>query len=294
MATFYSIVYANIRPSVDERVSIALLLRDENTLLFKHAPKKLDFLKAILSAEAFSLLQTCVKNLDQYIGNPEQVNKQHGYSMAIEPFSQRFLEEGYVSYLSTYSNNLLSFSAPKAIDVAVNDGVFTKLFTKYVHTDWSERKKQQRSSVFERVHERLYPKIEKHVNINQILTTELLPDLLRPVKVDFIGLNGIPVVGQVVDFSNKNIFALEGHVNRLYGIDKALEAKGFQKRKYYVIGQEPVQSLKEQHDFWQQIRQLSLFDVVSVEETEQIDKYMDENNVKPFIPDEAIQLELAA
>ena len=140
MATFYSIVYANIRPSVDERVSIALLLRDEKSILFKYAPKKLDFLRAILSGEAFSLLKTCVKNLDQYIANPEQVNKSYGYSLAIEPFNQRFLEESYVSYLSTYGNNLLSFSPPKAIEVAVNQEVFTTLFTKYVHTDWSERR----------------------------------------------------------------------------------------------------------------------------------------------------------
>ena len=171
MATFYSIVYANIRPSVDERVSIALLLRDEESIIFKYAPKKLDFLRAILSGEAFSLLQTCVKNLDQYIANPEQVNRSYGYSLAIEPFNQRFLEESYVSYLSTYGNNLLSFSPPKAIEVAVNQEVFTTLFTKYVHTDWSERKKQRRSNVFERVRKQLYPKIDEHVNINQVLTT---------------------------------------------------------------------------------------------------------------------------
>ena len=70
----------------------------------------------------------------------------------------------------------------------------------------------------------------------------VLPELLRPTKVDFIGLNGIPVIGQIVDFSNRNIFALEGHVNRLYSLDKALEAKGYPESKYYVIGQEPPQS----------------------------------------------------
>ena len=282
MATFYSIVYANIRPSVDERVSIALLLRDEKEILFKHAPKKLDFLRAILPTEAFSLLHTCIKNLDQYIANPVSVNKSYNYSLGIDLFNQRFLEESYVSYLSTYSNNLLSFSAPKAIDVAVTEDVFAKLFTKYVHTDWLERKKQQRSNVFERVEKQLYPKINEHVNINPTLTTALLPKLLRPTKVDFIGLNGIPVVGQIVDFSSKNLFALEGHVNRLYSIDNALEAEGYFESKYYIIGQEPVETLKEQHDFWQQVRKLSLFDVVPVEEIDKIDEYMEENKVQPF------------
>jgi hypothetical protein len=294
MATFYSIVYANIRPSVDERVSIALLLRNENEIIFKHAPKKMDFLRHILSPEAFSLLQTCVKNLDQYIANPEEVNKKYGYNMAIEPFNQRFLEKSYVAYLSKYSNNLLSFSAPTAIDVAVNDHIFTKLFQKYVHTDWSDRIRQQRSSVFKQVEEELYPKINTHVNINQTLTTDLFPGLLKSTRVDFIGQNDKAVIGQVIDFSNKSEFVLESYINRLYGIDKAFEAKGYQHSKYFIIGQEPPQSLKEQHNFWNQVRQASLFQVVPVDETELIDKYMDEHDVKPFISDESSQLQIAA
>ena len=116
MPAFYSIVYANIRPSIGERVSIALLLRDETTVMFRHSPQKVNFLRAILSAEAFGLLITCVNSLVAYFGTPDFANQPSGY-------------------LSMSGNNLISFSAPKAIDAATNGEVLTRLFTKYVHTD---------------------------------------------------------------------------------------------------------------------------------------------------------------
>jgi hypothetical protein len=141
MATFYSIVYANTRPSVGERVSIALIVRDERRLLFHYAPRKLTVLARLLSAETMSLLQTCLTNLNSYIANPELVDELHDSrfsrgSSDISVSADRFLEQDYVSYLARYNNNLLTFSQPVPIDIPVTEVIYQSLFTKYVFADW--------------------------------------------------------------------------------------------------------------------------------------------------------------
>ncbi len=139
MVTFYSIVYANIRPSISERVSIALIVRDQTQTLFHYAPKKLAVIRLLLPAEAFSLLKMSLTRLNEYVINPDLYK--HGLPLgqteSLSP-AQRLLSAGYISHLARLSNNLLSFSEPVPIDLPMTEAAYQKLFTKYVFSDWDE------------------------------------------------------------------------------------------------------------------------------------------------------------
>lgn len=290
MATFYSIVYANIRPATDERVSVALLLRDENRLIFHHAPEKIDALRNLLPAEAYSLVRMLVRNLDEYIANPGPVNKHFNYKIDIEHFEKRFLDKSYVSYLATYSNNLLTFSEPKAIDVLVTDDVFVRLFQKYVHQDWEmARRQQHRSSVIERVRKELYPKVKGRVNLDATITAQFLPGLIAPTKVNIAGQNEVSMIGQVIDFEKKQPYSLEADVNRLVALARAFEANGEKNGKYFIIGKEPGLNFPFQRDIWQNLRQQRTFEFVPDSETERIDQYVEEHHVRPLLPAESAE-----
>lgn len=289
MTTFYSIVYANIRPATDERVSIALLLRDENRLIFHYAPEKVDALRNLLPAEAYSLIRMLVKNLDEYIANPGPVNKHFNYKVDIEYFEKRFLDKNYVSYLATYSNNLLTFSEPKAIELPVTDEAFVRLFQKYVHQDWDmARRQQHRGSVVERVRKELYPRVKGRVNLDAIITAQFLPGLVVPTKVNIAGQNEVSMIGQVIDFEKKQSYSLEADVNRIVALARAFEANGSKNGKYFIIGKEPGLNFPFQRDIWQNLRQQRTFEFVPDTETERIDQYVEEHNVHPLLPDELV------
>ncbi len=286
MTTFYSIVYANIRPSVDERVSIALLLRDEQRIIFHHAPEKLDALRSLMPSEAFSMLKVLIKNLDEYIANPEPVNQHFNYKVGMEPFERRFLDRGYVTYLATYSNNLLTFSEPKAIDLSVTDEAFMALFKKYIHQDWeTARRISTRQQSIERVRKELYPKVKGRVNLDATITSDIIPDLVTPTKVNLAGQNEVSMVAQVIEFEKKQTYSLEADVNRLLALVRAFEASGEKNGKYFIVGKEPGLSFQAQRTIWQNIRRQPAFEFVPDNETDRIDEYIIEHNVQPLIPD---------
>ncbi|WP_276980142.1 hypothetical protein, partial [Flavobacterium filum] len=79
MKPFYSILYCPIRPIVEERLSIALIVRTEDKVYFRFSHDKLKVIKELLPAPAYNLLRTSLNNIDHYIiskgikNNPNQM-----------------------------------------------------------------------------------------------------------------------------------------------------------------------------------------------------------------------------
>lgn len=284
MLSFYSIVYLNIRPSLGERVSIALLLRDEQNLIFHQAPEKLEALKAILPTEAYSLARTLIKNLDSQLSNTAIDVGRSGYQINLESSKQAFIEKSYLSYLSTYGNNLLTFSEPKTIDIPTTHETFVQLFRKYIHSSWEPTQRQPiHRSIVKHIREVLYPKVKDRVNVDAIITTEMVPGLVAPTKVNLAGRNEVNMIGQIVDFEKKKPSSLADDINRVLALVRAFEEKDA-KGKYFIIGREPNRKLSEQHSIWENVRDLPTLDFVSDSETDRIDEYIEEHNVQPLIP----------
>lgn len=63
MKAFYSIVYCAIRPNVDEKVSIGLLMADGNHSRFQYSAEKLSVVKQMISSDAYNLIKTALRSL---------------------------------------------------------------------------------------------------------------------------------------------------------------------------------------------------------------------------------------
>src|SRR5690606_41635386 len=53
-------------------------------------------------------------------------------------------------------------------------------------------------------------------------------NLFAPIEVNFIGINGMPVAGQTIDFDKKHHF-LENDIARFVSLTKAIELEGDRK-----------------------------------------------------------------
>ncbi len=274
MKTFYSILYCSIRPNVNERVSIGLLVASESKVYFSYSQEKLLIIKPLLSSEAYNLIKTNLKSLTKIYS--ECMN-----DFIIDSFKGHALfRDDYISYLSRYSNNLLTYSAPANIDIQLSQIVFNKLFEKFVFGIPSAQEKVK--PVVEIVKRRLAKTISNHVAFDVELDKTRIPGLIVPAKVWFIGKNEVEVTGEVKDF-NTQVHTLQQQLNaHLFLIEKLKDTPEGKHGKFFMIADEPSKQMKENHSLWESIRNANILDIVPTSEIQRIEDYMDEHGVEPI------------
>ncbi len=128
----------------------------------------------------------------------------------------------------------------------------------------------------------MFPKIKDRVNLTPTLTSEDFENLFTPIGIDFIGINGMPVAGQTIDFEKKH-YNLENDVARFVSLTKAIELEGKPRGKYYVLGREPQTNTdKKNHLLWEHIRDSDFLDFVGIDEVGIVEEYIEKNGVRPF------------
>jgi hypothetical protein len=274
--SFYSILTVPIRPSSQEQLTIGLLLVDDRNLLFKFSARKLEFIKKLLPENSFNLLKSYIFGLAEKFTSED------------ERITIKFSKTEFVSYLSNYNSNLLTFSKPTPIELDVTDEVFRKLFEKFVfqyEIDVTQDVLKEPVTLKEQLKLNLFPRIKERVNLNQTITVKEVPNLLVPsVKVNFIGQNNLPVAGHCVDFENTTA-SISNSISKLISLIKAFDMDD-KKGQYYIIGKEPdKKAFAEQHNNWQHIRQSNLIEFVDVDDMDQIASYVEQHNVRPFVID---------
>lgn len=107
----YSIVYAVIQPELNEQLSVGLIVLDGDKMNYRFSEKKLHAVKDLFTPKEYQVLETLVRNLS----NDKSISTLQG-----------------ISYLSRYSNNLMSFSEPKEINLPYNTETSDWMFTHFV------------------------------------------------------------------------------------------------------------------------------------------------------------------
>lgn len=273
MNSFYSILHVPIRPAGQEYLNIGLLFIGERESYFRFSNRKLELVKKLIPENSHSLLRSYLIGLAENIKTGEEA-------------SRKFRESDFVNYLSNYNNNLITFSKPTPIDLEVSEKTFQLLFEKFIFS-FEERNEDvvepKSPSIQKILKSNLYPRIKQRVNVDPVLTSKEVPTLLVPsVKVNFIGQNGSPVAGQGVDFE-KSSEQITDSISRFISLIKAFEQDN-KHGHYYIVGKEPDKTFKEQHDNWLHIKQSGLIEFVDINETEKISDYIEQHNVRPFIP----------
>ncbi|MCL6220714.1 hypothetical protein [Zunongwangia pacifica] len=279
MRTIYSILYINLNTALNERVSIGIVVSNGLENYFKFSATKLSAFKAILNAEKYSLVKSYLKSIEKEV----VTNKVTHTTTLFNPkdVKNNWISEPYLAYLSNYSNNIIQFAPPKAIDVDLNDNTFKRIFEKYIFPFSEDTNEAPAFNVHSIVKKQLFPKIEKRVNLEKTLTSKDFENLFAPIEIDFIGVNGIPVAGQTIDFEKKHYY-LENDVARFVSLTKAIELEGDYKGKYFVLGREPQKKVDKNHLLWKHIRDTEFLEFVDIAEIGIIEDYLQKNDVRPF------------
>ncbi|MCV9928908.1 hypothetical protein OIU83_14650 [Flavobacterium sp. LS1R49] len=275
MKTIYSILYVTLNAALNERVSVGILMSNSFEHYFKFSSEKLGALKGILNSERYNLVKNYLKSIEKEIClNSNQLFSER-------ELKNNWINEGYIIYLSKYSNNIVQFSAPKPIDVDLNIDTFKRIFEKYIFRYTEEVNETIGLNIYSKVKQDLFPKIEDRVNLEMILTSNNFENLFAPIEIDFIGINEIPVAGQTIDFEKKHYY-LENDIARFVSLTKAIELEGNSKGKYYVLGREPQKHTDKNHQLWEHIRDSDFLEFVDIDEVGIVEEYLEEHNVRPF------------
>lgn len=274
MKTFYSILYCTIRPNLDERVSIGLFVGNESGCKFRFSEQKLKVIKDLFSESAYSMIKISLKSLLKLSAECEHdfLNTYSGAST---------LKEQYFSYLSRYANNLVTYSEPQSIDIDLNQAVFDKLFEKFIYqlpvVNDAELKP------IEKVKKRLVTSIAGRVNFDADIDKTIVPGLVVPAKVWFIGKNEVQVTGEAKDFTSQRPDLIQQQLNaHLFLIEKIKETEAGKNGHFFLIGDEPPNSFAENHKLWDAIRKTNILDVVPTDEIERVEEYMRQHDVAPL------------
>ncbi|PPK98236.1 hypothetical protein [Parapedobacter indicus] len=271
MKTFYSILYCSIRPNQDERITIGLFMADGVQCHFAYAADKLNVIKDLLPEGGYQLIKSNLRAIEQ-LATSCQSDLLKGHK------GQRFLSESYLEYLSVYANNLLTFSKPVPLNMALDEHTFDKLFEKFVFALTGQQQSGQDPVAHAK--QRLVKSIGDRVNFDVELTENDVAGLIVPSKVSFIGRNDVKVVGEMSDFG-KALHALKLQIRaHLFLVDTIRRQE--KDAKFFFVGDEPSKKLKDHHDIWESLKNYRPIQWVPTDEVQQIEEYMANHDVSPF------------
>ncbi len=277
MKTYYTILSFNIKPEINERLSIGLIMIFGEKVFFRYSPYKLSIIQKLTNRETLKATHTYLKLIEEAVASKRAFySKDDLLEIKAESKYDRLFSEQYIEYLSRYNNNLVSFTSPNFVELEGTDHLFDFLYIKFIG-DFDNEKEQEQVKHIELLKKEFYPKVRTYFNIEQEINSTQFPSLITPVKVDLMGKNEIEVFGQSIDFEKKNYW-IEYTIGNLLQIKRA-----FPDAKQFVIGFEPNKNLEVNHRIWENIRQISDFEYVDISEVERITEYAIEHGVTPLI-----------
>ena len=109
----YSIIYAIIRPEISERISVGIIMFDENSVDIRYSDRKLKALEYLCSKAEYDFISRTVRTMKkrEVVRNEQDVH-----------------------YLSRYSNNLLKISELQMIDIEASERSKNWLYKSYIHS----------------------------------------------------------------------------------------------------------------------------------------------------------------
>ncbi len=272
MKSHYSILSAVVRPEIQEKISIGLLLVSEGELFFSISKHKLSAVKSLIDHSLYRFLNETIRQIESSV-SLENSDKKSLFqnSEPSMPFSL-----GYLSYMNRYSNNLINFSAPVEIELPANAELFNFLFKKYIDsTGYVEKKTKS----VERVKEEFYPDVKNYYNIEKDITPIDLPKLPMSVNIDFIGKNEIPVFGQIIDFE-RPVYNIRQDVAELDFLMHAYEEGKF--CSFLICNEPDSAAYPRSHEAWADLRKWNKTINVPLEEIEKVKEYAEAHGVEPL------------
>lgn len=273
MNTFYSIISVMIRPEIEEKISLGMLMISENGIYLNISKTKLSVCKDLLPELHYLGVKneiTSIRNYYTHIRKEAETN---------DLFSTDLYEvtkESYLRYLSNYKTNLVVFSKPIKLSLQVTKEIFDTLYEKYVDEELYAVEVDENEKSIEKFRREFIPKLQPYYNTNLAVGSDMIPGVLAPIKFDLVGRNEIPVFAKSIDLERRT-YNVEHDVNALYPIkDLSTNAKTF------IISKEPDKKLQFQHSVWNNLRTSPWFEYIDISEADRLEVYAKEHNVEPI------------
>ncbi|MEJ0104154.1 MAG: hypothetical protein WDO19_17020 [Bacteroidota bacterium] len=267
-----------IRPEIQEKISVGLLLFDQEKILFSYSRNKIHVFKELMSPNSSRLLKDLMRNIEIKI-NKETLHESFNIAVGNSTTEKSFSKE-YFEYLSRYSNNTIGFSAPKEIKLPVSEETFKMLYVKFIDFIPGEKQNQTKIKTLDYLKDKYKDRLTKHYNIGREITPDDIENLVAPVKIDFIGRNSLDVYVQTLDMEQQSNH-ISNNIGSLLQVKKAYEISK-NPIKDFIVAKEPSKDLKKQHDIWTQLRATGIFDYVDISESEKIVEYAEQHGVLPL------------
>ncbi|MEI6454802.1 MAG: hypothetical protein WCO93_00815 [bacterium] len=274
MKTFFSILSAPIRPESGEQIALGLIMSDGEKSLFDYSLNKLGVIKSLVGEAQHHFIKKYLRSIENVI-NRVDVN-----DLEIIPWLQDqknvVINEPYIEYLSVYNRNVLSFSKPVRIDMAVIQENFNQLFEKFVDLVKTPVIGNLQQRNVSRVKETFIPLVSKYYTEKREVTPTEFPSIVIPVTIDLYGKNENIVFAQFIDMERSF-----NHIKTNYYDLKEL-IKVIPDAKSFLVSAEPeIEKFSKQHEIWDHIRSSRDFDYVDVSEVDVIREYAERHGVKP-------------
>jgi len=133
MRSFYSILSLNIKPEINERLSVGMIMIFGEKVFFHYSKQKLSIIQRLVSKNVYKATLDYLKMLEQSVSNSENLNVPNG-NLRLKPTNKydRIFSEQYIEYLSRYNSNLVSFSNTNFIEAEASQQVFETIFRKLI------------------------------------------------------------------------------------------------------------------------------------------------------------------
>lgn len=274
MQSHFSILSVSIRPDIQEQVTIGLLLVGNDSVHFRFSKNKLAIVRELLSQQANKYLKDTLRQIS--IAALKENEKLKGLFSGQETISKSY-SVGYLEYLSRYSNNLVTFSTPKIIELESSKSLYETLFKKYID-EFAFIEKVSELRNFDNYRNNFFTKVQPYFNVEKEISSREVPGLILPVKVDLIGRNEKEVYAQAVDLERQN-YHIQNDIAVLLMLHNALGmAKGFH------ISSEPDNKLfPSQHETWKSLKNFKDSEYVDLSEVQKIEDYAIKHGVEPLV-----------
>lgn len=281
MIAHYSILSFLVRPEIQEKVSVGLLMFDEQKVFFAYSPKKLKAAKHLLSAPSLQLLTKILHNIENKINGSEAIySTRYGFKVFHNCSIDRTFTHSYIDYMSRYSNNLLEYSKPKEVLLSLKEENFNILFRKYVDISTEPIVERKNLKPFDAIKTRFGDQISEHYATHVEITHDQVQNLIAPVRIDFSGRNEIDVYAHTIDMQATPT-TITHHINSFVQL-VATYKQNKVPMKDFVIAEEPAKEEQpKQHELWLQLRRSKLLNYLDLSESEKIIDYAEEHGVVP-------------
>jgi len=276
MKTFYSILSLNIKPEINERLSVGMIMIFQEKVYFHYSKQKLSIIQNLIGKETYKSALDYLKLIENAVtSNKIQNQSLDTLNLKVENKYDRIFSKQYIDYLSRYNNNLMSFGSTNFIDLEATEQIFQTLFVKLIDKTAFDII-DDKVRLIDNFKKEYYPKVKSYFNIEKEIDSSDYSGLITPVKIDLMGKNEIEVFAQSIDFEKK-IQSIEFNIGSLLQLNRA-----FPNSKQFILGYEPNKQIEINHRIWNNIRSISDFEYVDISEAGRIEEYALSHGVTPL------------